>query len=219
DRLPGRTGVQDLAGTNELDLGHGVAFHIGSVGPGQGALQPNGRPRRRLVPVTAWTEAVPVARWRSPGPIAGRVRRWGCQSIRLPQVAGPTTPSMSSLVDFWYAFTAARVGEPNVPSTSMSAPEARSSVCRPRTAWPSEPLRSTTSTAIQVRGPTTPSAARPSACWKASTVSSVAGPNVPSTAREWPWLRSRCCRVITADPLDPFRSVGKAVSLGGVDPE
>src|SRR5699024_2198416 len=107
--LDGRvaTGVQDLAGTNEFDLGHGVAFHIGSVGPGQGDLQPIGRPRRRLVPVTAWTEAVPVARWRSPGPIAGRVRRWGCQSIRLPQVAGPTTPSMSSLVDFWYAFTAA----------------------------------------------------------------------------------------------------------------
>ena len=117
-------------------------------------------------------------------------------------VAGPTTPSTSSPLRAWNAFTAARVCGPNAPSADRPSffwtaivtlwlgfgPESLLP-CSSREPPPSAP---------RVCGPTIPSTIRPLRCWKAITAAFVAGPNTPSAEiPSWLWIAE------TAGPLEP----------------
>ena len=78
--------------------------------------------------------------------------------------------------------------------------------CRARPAAPVRAAsgRSAALSASAVFGPTTPSAVRPFACWKATTACSVAGPKLPSTFSEAePTEFSACCSVFTSVPVSP----------------
>src|SRR5690625_2347537 len=62
--------------------------------------------------------------------------------------------------------------------------------------------------AFQVLGPTTPSTPIPAADCRLRTAVLVAGPKDPSTAMDAPRSLSLVCRVRTAWPRPPWRSMG-----------
>src|SRR5699024_11085771 len=71
-----------------------------------------------------------------------------------------------------------------------------------------EPIVAPLDSAPQVLGPTTPSTAMSAEDCRSVTAELVAGPKTPSTAIEAPAAFSRVCRVLTALPRSPWRSLG-----------
>src|SRR6218665_949045 len=138
----------------------------------------------------------------------------------LSHVLGPTTPSAVRPWARWKDFTAASVLGPKAPSAAPTLwPSALRRFCRAVTAAPLAPSRSTGPEppedaptllrALHVLGPTTPSAVRPRAFWKAFTAALVLGPKAPSTVPGLkPAALSLFCSVVTEAPLAPSRSTG-----------
>src|SRR5699024_10769302 len=156
---------------------------------------------------------------------------------RAFQVLGPTTPSTPIPAADCRARTALAVPLPKTPSTAIEAPLAFRPYWSVLTAAPRSPLRSfgcpteaggadgaevppepievPLPSAAHVLGPTTASTPMPALDCRARTAEAVAEPNTPSTRRDAPEALSCFCRLVTAAPREPTRSLGCEV-LGAV---
>ena len=98
-----------------------------------------------------------------------------------------------------------------------SAPTAERSPCLASAATEVARSAKAPRKASAVRGPTTPSAVRPCACWKANTASRVAPSKLPSAPGDpTPRAISVCWRARTASPRSPI-VIGSFTAPGAAD--
>src|SRR5699024_5864307 len=143
------------------------------------------------------------------------VPRADCRAGRALAVPVPKTPSTAieaplAFSSVWSVFTAA----PRSPWRSFGCPTEAGGAAGAEV--PPEPMERPLPSADQVLGPTTAAWLRRALGCRARTAEGVAEPSTPSTRGDAREALSCCCRVGTAAPREPRRSLGGEV-LGAVE--